>query len=62
MNIIRSSIESQVLDLKTLPIFSPVKRGENIWVKKESWQKVSNLVMYFLPLKEKLMRWYRMID
>ena len=27
MNIIMSSIKSQVLDLKTLPIFSPLKRG-----------------------------------
>ena len=30
MNIIRSSVKSQVLDLKTLPIFSPLKRGEEI--------------------------------
>ena len=28
MNIIRSSIKSQVLDLKTLPIFSPLKISE----------------------------------
>ena len=27
MNIIRSGIKSQVLDLKTLPIFSQLKRG-----------------------------------
>ena len=27
MNIIRSSIKNQVLYLKTLPIFSPLKRG-----------------------------------
>ena len=27
MNIIRSSIKSQVLDLKSLSIFSPLKRG-----------------------------------
>ena len=27
MNIIRSSIKSQILDLKTLLIFSPLKRG-----------------------------------
>ena len=29
MNIIRSSIKSQVLDLKTLPVFSPLKIGVN---------------------------------
>ena len=27
MNIMRSSMKSQVLDLKTLPVFSPLKRG-----------------------------------
>ena len=29
MNIIRSSIKSQELDLKTLPVCSPLKRGAN---------------------------------
>ena len=31
MNVIRSSIKSQVLDLKTLPVFSPLKRGIKCW-------------------------------